>query len=95
MGVIKVDFKLSATKFGIREYWNCALALSSGQVSGSGKFINQFERDFSKKLNIGNSLAVGNGTVALHLALLSLRIGPGDEVIVPAFGYVAFANSVL
>ena len=37
---------------------------------------------------------VSNGTAAVHLALAAINIGPGDEVIVPAFGFVAFANAV-
>ena len=68
--------------------------LDSTWISSKGKFINQFEERFSEYLGIKYSAAVSNGTVALHIALLALGIGPGDEVIVPSFTYIASVNAI-
>lgn len=68
--------------------------LDSTWISSKGKFINKFENNFSKFTGIKNSVAVSNGTVALHVALLALGIGKDDEVIVPTFTYIASVNSI-
>jgi perosamine synthetase len=68
--------------------------LDSTWISSKGKFIQQFENNFSKFTGIKNSISVSNGTVALHVALLSLGIGIDDEVIVPTFTYVASVNAI-
>lgn len=69
-------------------------AVRSTWISSSGKYLNQFEEMFRSYVGTKHALAVSNGTVALHLALLALEIGPGDEVIVPNFTYIATANAV-
>jgi len=66
-----------------------------GMYWANGPEIVKFERKISEMLNVAHTVAVNSGTSALHLALLSLGIGPGDEVIVPAFTFIATANSVL
>ncbi len=68
--------------------------LDSTWISSKGKFVELFESEFSKYLDIKYSATVSNGTVALHLALLTLGIGPGDEVLVPTFTYIASVNSI-
>jgi perosamine synthetase len=68
-------------------------ALQSNQLS-FGSFIYKFENNFAEKCNTRTSIVCANGTCALHLALRSLNLGPGDEVIVPSFTYVATANAV-
>jgi perosamine synthetase len=68
--------------------------LDSGWISSKGKYVSLFEESFSKKIGIEYTASVCNGTVALHLALLSLGIGPGDEVIVPTFTYIASVNAI-
>jgi len=68
--------------------------LDSTWISSKGKFIQQFENNFSKFTGIKNSVAVSNGTVAIHVALLALGIGQGDEVIVPTFTYIASVNAI-
>jgi len=60
-------------------------ALNSGWISSSGNFVKEFETKFASYVGMKYGIAVANGTAALHVALLSLGIGPGDEVIVPAF----------
>lgn len=64
---------------------NVKEAMESGWISSAGKYVTQFEENFAKFLGVKHAIAVSNGTTALHLALLSLGVGPGDEVIVPAF----------
>lgn len=60
-----------------------------------GERISQFEFEFSNYLGFGiHSLAVANGTAALHIALLALDIGIDDEVVIPALTFVADANAV-
>ena len=60
-----------------------------------GPETEQFESEFAQYLGAKHAVAVSSGTAALHLALLALGIGPGDEVIVPSLTFVATANSVL
>lgn len=68
--------------------------ISSTWISSKGKFIPEFESRFGQYVGVRFATAVSNGTVALHLALVALGIGPGDEVIVPTLTYVASANAV-
>lgn len=68
--------------------------LNDGWVSSRGTFVNRFESSFAEFLNISAATSVSNGTVALHLALYSLGLGPGDEIIVPAFTYIASVNAI-
>lgn len=64
-------------------------------ISSQGKFVNEFERKFENLHPNTFALSVSNGTTALHLALISLGIGPGDEVILPDLTFAASANAVL
>ncbi len=60
-----------------------------------GERTQRFEQAFSQRLGGGHSVAVSNGTAALHLALMAYDIGPGDEVIVPSLTFVACANVII
>lgn len=71
-----------------------AECLSSTWISSKGKFIERFEQEFAGHIGAPFAATVSNGTVALHLALVALGIGPGDEVIVPTLTYIASANAV-
>jgi perosamine synthetase len=68
--------------------------LHSTWISSKGVFIGRFEQEFRDFVGAGFAGSVSNGTVALHLALEALGIGPGDEVIVPTLTYIASANAV-
>lgn len=68
--------------------------MESSWISSNGKYIGLFEKGFAEKIGVNHAIACCNGTVALHLALLALGVGPGDEVIVPTLTYVATANAV-
>ncbi|MCA9130864.1 MAG: aminotransferase class I/II-fold pyridoxal phosphate-dependent enzyme, partial [Planctomycetales bacterium] len=75
-----------------REYVNDAL--ESVWISG-GPYVDRFELEFANALGVAHAITVSNGTTALHLAMLGLEIEPGDEVILPGFGFMAAANIVL
>lgn len=68
--------------------------LESTWISSKGRFIPEFESGFASFVGISHAASVSNGTVALHLALLALGIGPGDEVIVPTLTYIASVNAI-
>ena len=68
--------------------------LNSGWISSKGKFVQKFENTFKSKINVTHAATVCNGTLAIHLALLALGIGPDDEVIVPTLTYIATVNAV-
>jgi perosamine synthetase len=67
--------------------------LESGMLA-SGDRVAEFEKKFADFCGSNHAVAINNGTAALHAALLAAGIGPGDEVIVPAFTFVATATSV-
>lgn len=69
--------------------------MESGWVSSAGKYVTLFERAFAEHCGVKHAIACCNGTVALHLALLALGVGPGDEVIVPTLTFVATPNAVV
>lgn len=68
--------------------------LDSTWISSKGKFVNEFEKSFSEYTAVRHATSVSNGTVALHLALITLGIGSGDEVIVPTLTYIASVNAI-
>ena len=73
-----------------------AEALNSGEISGNfGKFIGEFEEGFAKYSGCSYGVAASNGTTALHLALATLKIGSGDEVLVSTFTNMASFFAVL
>jgi len=62
---------------------------------GGGKFVKEFEGKLKARVGAKHAMAVNSGTAALHTSLVAYGIGPGDEVIVPAFTFEATANVVL
>lgn len=69
-------------------------AIKSGWVSSMGEYINRFEQEFASYCGTKYALTTSTGTAALHLALLSLGIGVGDEVIIPDLTFISTANAV-
>src|SRR6266496_2573148 len=69
--------------------------LDSSWISSKGQYIDRFEKAFADFTGSRHATSVSNGTVALHLALMALGIGPGDEVIVPTFTYIAPVNAIV
>ncbi len=68
--------------------------LDSTWISSKGKYIERFEKEFANYIGVKYAASVSNGTVAIHVALLALGIGKGDEVIVPTFTYIASVNAI-
>jgi perosamine synthetase len=69
-------------------------AITSNWISSKGQFIDKFEKEFANFCGVQYASGVCNGTVALHLALVALDIGPGDEVIIPNFTMMSTALCV-
>lgn len=61
----------------------------------TGPKVKEFEEAFARHVGARHAVALSNGTAALHAAMYALKIGPGDEVIVPAITFVATANAVV
>ena len=69
-------------------------AVSTGWISSSGKFVTEFEKQFAAYCGCEYGIAVCNGTIALHLALIGAGIGKGDEVILPTFTMISSAFAI-
>lgn len=69
--------------------------LDTTWISSQGRFVKEFEDEFSRYIHADYAVSVSNGTVALHLALLALGIGRDDEVIVPTLTYIASVNAIV
>ncbi len=69
--------------------------LDSTWISSKGEFIQRFEHSFCQFTGARNSTTCSNGTVAIHLALVALGVGAGDEVIVPTLTYIASVNAIV
>jgi perosamine synthetase len=80
--------------FGEEEERAVAQVIRSGWVV-QGPRVMEFERCVAEHTGAKYAVATSNCTTALHLALLALGIGPGDEVLVPSYSFIATANSVL
>lgn len=79
---------------GTRERDYVLRAVESTWISSKGEFLERFENEFPAYLGSAHGIATCNGTVSLHLALVALGIGAGDEVIVPTLTYVASVNAI-
>jgi dTDP-4-amino-4,6-dideoxygalactose transaminase len=92
--MVKWKYPLSDIDLGKEEEQEVLKVLRSRWLS-TGPVTERFEKTFSKFLGGGEVIAVSSGTAALHLALSSLGLQEGDEVILPSFTFVATANAVL
>ncbi|MFS4466252.1 DegT/DnrJ/EryC1/StrS family aminotransferase [Maribacter sp. 2210JD10-5] len=72
-----------------------AECMKSTWISSQGRYIDDFERGVEAYTGAKHAIAVNNGTVAIHLAMLALNITSGDEVITTNFTYVASSNAIL
>jgi dTDP-4-amino-4,6-dideoxygalactose transaminase len=87
------DIRLARPDVGEEELAEVAAVLESGQLT-MGPKVAELERELAQACEVEHAVAVSSGTAALHLAVLALGIGPGDEVIVPAYTFPATANVV-
>jgi perosamine synthetase len=91
---MKRNIAISLPSTGEEEWQACRDPLMSGWLT-QGPKVAAFEKAFAARHRVSHALAVTSCTTGLHLALAGLGIGPGDEVIVPAFTWVATANVVI
>jgi perosamine synthetase len=80
---------------GHAEMRNLMDAYMSTWISSTGDYIRTLERRFAARTGNRHGIATSNGTTSLHLALVALGIGPGDEVIVPDLTFAASINTVI
>lgn len=85
---------LHEPEFDGRERTYLKECLDTNFVSSVGKFVDKFERDLEGYTGAKHAIAVSNGTSALHISLLLAGVEPNDEVLVPAFTFIATANAV-
>ena len=69
--------------------------IESGWISAEGPFVKKFEAGFAQLMGCAYGVAVCNGSVAIEVALAALRIGAGDEVILPTFTIISCASAIV
>lgn len=91
----KVHLPLVSPQLDGNEYKYLMDAFFSTWISSKGEYITRFENSFAEYCGMRYGVATSNGTTALHLALVALGIGEGDEVIVPDLTFAATINAVI
>lgn len=86
---------ISSPLLGGNELLYITDCIKTNWISSQGKYVRSFEKLFCEYHENYSALAVSNGTVALHLALVALGIGEGDEVIVPNLTFAASINAII
>ncbi len=89
---------ISKLSLGVEEIQAAVRVLRSGILTdknGSGPCVQRFEKAFAEYVGTKHAVAMNSGTAALHASLLVAGVGPGDEVIVPSFTFVATAEAVV
>ncbi len=69
--------------------------IDDGWISSEGPFVKRFEEEFAARVGRKYGIAVSNGSVALDAAVVALKIGPGDEVILPTFTIISCAAAIV
>ncbi len=90
-----INFPIAIPNLNGNEFKYLMDAFLSSWISSSGEYITKFEEGFSSYVDSSFGVAVSNGTVALHLALVTLDVKEGDEVIIPDLTFSATINAVL
>lgn len=83
----------SKPTLGTEEQAAVTRVLASGQIA-QGPEVEKFEQEFAAHFGFANAVATNSGTAALHLALIGMGVGGGDEVIVPVYVCTALLNAV-
>jgi dTDP-4-amino-4,6-dideoxygalactose transaminase len=86
---------LSPPEVGPEERRMLLEAFDSNWIAPVGPDIDAFERELAERVGVGHGVALSSGTAALHLCLMLAGIGPGDEVLLPSFTFVATASAVV
>ncbi|MGE4297184.1 MAG: DegT/DnrJ/EryC1/StrS family aminotransferase [Desulfovibrionaceae bacterium] len=90
-----IKYPLITPHFDAAEERNVLDCVRSGWVSSRGAYVREFEKRVAAYCGAQYAISTSNGTTALHLALVALNIGPGDEVIVPSISFIATSNAVV
>lgn len=90
-----MEIFLDAPDLGELEKRKLNECIDSSFVSTVGPFVGEFAERFASYVGTPHAVPVQSGTAALHLALLELGVGPGDEVILPVLTFIATANAVM
>lgn len=85
---------LAKPHLGEEEIEAVSQVLRSGIIA-SGPMVRRFEEEFAAYIGVRHAIAVANGTVALHAALLGVGVEPGDRVVTSPFTFIATANAIL
>lgn len=72
-----------------------AECIDSGWISSEGPFVRRFEEGFAARVQRRHAIAVANGSLALDAAVAALRLGPGDEVILPSLTIISCAAAIV
>lgn len=86
--------QVSSCQLGDEELSQLAECIRENWITMGAK-VRRFEELFARYCGVRHAMAACNGTASLHLALIAVRVGPGDEVILPDLTYVASANAVV
>jgi len=86
---------LSPPHLGRHELNYVHKAIEDNWVAPAGPNLAGFEADICQAAGVGHCVALSSGTAAIHLGLLLLGVGPGDEVLCPSFTFVATANPIV
>jgi dTDP-4-amino-4,6-dideoxygalactose transaminase len=86
---------LSAPEVGTRERAALLAAFEGGWIAPAGPDLDAFEADLARVTGRQHAVGLSSGTAAIHLGLVALGVGPGDEVLVPTLTFVATANAVV
>lgn len=90
----EIRIPVCAPKIGEDEIKNVMECIQSTWISGISEYVKEFEERFAKYCGCKCGVATNSGTTALHLALATLGIEKGDEVIIPTFTMIATANAI-
>lgn len=69
--------------------------IKTGWISSEGKFVGKFERELASRVGREHGVAVANGSAALDIAIAALKLGPGDEVILPTHTIISCASAIV
>ena len=94
-GIVDLGFPMWP-QFNPKSYDDVVECLKSGKVNyWTGKKGFEFEEKWAKWIGAKYAISCTNGTAALHIAIASLNIGPGDEVIVPSYSFIASSFAIV
>jgi dTDP-4-amino-4,6-dideoxygalactose transaminase len=91
---VTFEILLSPPDVGELEQQYVARAMQSGWVAPAGPDLDAFEQEVAERVGVDHAVGLSSGTAALHLALVSRGVGPGDVVVAPTFTFAATANAI-